>query len=96
MEKDWLMLNAITFARSERNPFTWLIFSYSCRLLHAFQQGSLSSGCFPSCNLQAISDSSHPSEKPLLTGSPLPLAFLHHDRCRCPREAARKSVKAGF
>lgn len=66
------------------------------RLLHAFQQGSLSSDCFPSCNLQAISDSSHPSEKPLLTGSPLPLAFLHHDRCRCPREAARKSVKAGF
>lgn len=39
MEKDSLMLNAITFARSERNPFTWLIFSYSCRLLHAFQQG---------------------------------------------------------
>ena len=47
-------------------------------------------------NLQAILDSLYQSEKPLPAGSPLPLAFLHHDRCRCLREAAKKSVKAGF
>lgn len=96
MEKDSLMLNAITFARSERNPFYLAYFFLFLSSSTCFSTGSLSSDCFPSCNLQAISDSSHPSEKPLLTGSPLPLAFLHHDRCRCPREAARKSVKAGF